>query len=331
MISYFFRFQLSQTYLRSLVVGVAACTALAAAPALAQSGQTVRLVVGYAAGGPVDAAARLFAPAFAKELGTTVVVENRPGAGGVLGGNSVVKAAPDGLLLFFAASPTMTISPHILKAMSFDPAKDLKPIAPILSYSNVLVVSKDQPFKTIKELLAYAKANPGKLSYGSAGVGASNHLSGELFAKLTGTSYNHIPYKGNAPAMTDVMGGQLNMMFDIIGGARPYIASGRVRALAVTSIERNASLPDVPTMREEGVADYEVGGWYGLYGPAQLPAAMVARYNEATRKALATVELRSKWLEQGYELWLGSPETLSDRASKDLAIWATVSKGIQVE
>jgi len=249
----------------------------------------------------------------------------------VLGGNSVAKAVPDGLLLFFAASPTITISPHVLKSMSFNPAKDLSPIAPILSYSNVLVVSKNQPFKNVKELLAYAKANPGKLTYGSAGVGASNHLSGELFAKRTGTEFNHIPYKGNAPAMTDVIGGQLSMMFDIVGSARNYIASGRVRALAVTSPERNPSLPDVPSMREEGVADYEVGGWYGLYGPAKLPAAIVDRYNDATRRALANEELRSKLLEQGYDLWLGSPKTLSDRASKELTMWATVAKGIQVD
>lgn len=297
----------------------------------AQSSQPVRLVVGYAAGGPVDAAARLFAPALAKELGMVVIVENRPGAGGVLAGNSVAKAVPDGLQLFFAGSPTITISPHVLKSMSFNPVTDLSPIAPILSYTNVLVVSKDQPFKTIKELLVYAKANPGNLTYGSAGVGASNHLSGELFAKRTGTEFNHIPYKGNAPAMTDVIGGQISMMFDIVGSARNYITSGRVRALAVTSRERNPSLPDVPSMREEGIADYEVGGWFGLYGPAKLPAAIVDRYNDATRKALANEELRSKLVEQGYDLWLGAPKTLSDRASKELALWATVTKGIQVD
>lgn len=328
MYSQFFHFSFSR---RSLMAGLLASAALAATPAGAQSTQTVRLVVGYAAGGPVDAAARLFAPAFSRELGMPVIVENRPGAGGVMGGDSVVRAEPNGLLLFFAASPTMTISPHILKKMAFDPTRDLRPIAPILSYANVLVVGREQPFKNVKELLAYAKANPGKLTYGSAGVGASNHLSGELFAKRTGSELNHIPYKGNAPAMTDVIGGQLNMMFDIIGSARNYIASGRVRALAVTSRERNASMPDVPTMREEGIADYEVGGWYGLYGPAKLPASIVARYNEATRKALAQVELRDKLVEQGYDLWLGSPQTLSDRAAKELAMWATVTKGIQVE
>lgn len=294
-------------------------------------GQTVRLVVGYAAGGPVDAAARLFAPALSRELGQPVVVENRAGAGGAMGGDAVAKATPNGLLLFFAASPTMTISPHVLKSMPFDPAKDVTPIAPILSYSNVLVVNKDQPFKTVPELISYAKANPNKLAYGSAGMGASNHLSGELFALRTGTTLTHVPYKGNAPAMTDVIGGQINMMFDIIGSARNYVASGRVLAVAVTSRERNVSMPDVPTMREAGLADYEVGGWYGLYGPAKLPADMVQRLNEATRKALAGDELKTKWAEQGYDLWVGSPQQLADRAARELALWATVTKGIQVQ
>ena len=294
-------------------------------------GQTVRLVVGYAAGGPVDAAARLFAPALSRELGQPVVVENRAGAGGAMGGDAVAKAAPNGLLLFFAASPTMTISPHILKSMPFDTAKDVTPIAPILSYTNVLVVNKDQPFKTVPELISYAKANPNKLAYGSAGMGASNHLSGELFALRTGTTLTHVPYKGNAPAMTDVIGGQINMMFDIIGSARNYVSSGRVLAVAVTSRERNVSMPDVPTMREAGLVDYEVGGWYGLYGPAKLPTEMVQRLNEATRKALASDDLKNKWAEQGYDLWVGSPQLLAERAARELALWATVTKGIQVQ
>ncbi|MDD0837661.1 tripartite tricarboxylate transporter substrate binding protein [Curvibacter sp. HBC61] len=318
-------------------LALAAWAAWGAPAALAQAGaaggptQTIRLVVGYAAGGPVDASARLFAPALAKELGQPVVVENRPGAGGAMGGDAVAKATPNGLLLFFAASPTMTISPHILKSMAFDPAKDLTAIAPILSYSNVLVINKDQPFKTLPELVAYARANPGKLAYGSAGMGASNHLSGELFALRAGIKLTHVPYKGNAPAMTDVIGGQLSMMFDIIGSARNYISSQRVRPLAVTSRERNASLPEVPTMTESGIADYEVGGWYGLYGPARLAPDLVTRLNEATRRALAQDELKAKLIEQGYDLWTGSPATLAERAARELALWGTVAKGVQVE
>jgi tripartite-type tricarboxylate transporter receptor subunit TctC len=310
---------------------LAGLSAACVGPAWAQasgSGQAIKLVVGYAPGGPVDAAARLFAQSFSKELGQPVVVENRPGAGGATGGDSVVKAPPNGLLLFFAASPTMTISPHILKAMPFDPVRDLAPVAPILSYSNVLVVNKDQPFKTVPELVSWAKANPGKAAYGSAGIGASNHLSGELFALRTGTQLTHVPYKGNAPAMTDVIGGQIQMMFDIIGSARNYIAGGRVRPVAVTSRERNPSLPDVPTMREAGIADYEVGGWYGLYAPLKTPPEIVARYNEATRKALAGDELKAKLIEQGYDLWTGSPQVLAERAARELALWGTVAKGI---
>mgnify|MGYP000317141074 CR=1 FL=1 len=297
----------------------------------AQSSAPIRLLVGYAPGGPVDAAARLFAPVLSRELGQSVVVENRPGAGGVLAGDLVAKSPATGQVLFFGASPTMTISPHVLKAMPFDPAKDVTPIAPILSYANVLVVNKDQPFKTVPELVAYAKANPGKVAYGSAGMGASNHLSGELFAVRTGTTLNHVPYKGNAPAMTDVIGGQINMMFDIIGSARNYVASNRVRAVAVTSRERNASMPDVPSMREVGIADYDVGGWYALYGPAKMPADLVTRLNEATRKALAGDELKNKLIEQGYDIWTGSPQLVSERAARELALWGTVTKGIQVQ
>lgn len=292
------------------------------------AGQTVRLIVGYTAGGPVDATARLFAPALSRELGQPVIVENRPGAGGATGGDHVVKSPPNGLTLFFAASPTVTISPHILRAMPFDPQKDLTPLAPILSYANVLVAGKDQPFRNVAELVAFARENPGKVAYGSAGVGASNHLSGELLALRTGTQMNHVPYKGNAPAMTDVIGGQIHMMFDIVGSARNYIASGRVRPLAVTSRERNPSLPDVPTLREAGIADYEVGGWYGLFGPPRMPADLVARLNDASRRALAAEDLRSKLVEQGYEVWTGAPPLLSERLGRELALWATVAKGI---
>ncbi|WP_019573154.1 Bug family tripartite tricarboxylate transporter substrate binding protein [Curvibacter lanceolatus] len=302
------------------------------APAQAQGGgQLIRLVVGYAAGGPVDATARLFAPALSKELGQPVVVENRPGAAGSMGGDAVAKATPNGLLLYFGASPTLTISPHILKSMPFDVSKDLTAIAPLVSYTNVLVINKDQPFKTLPELVAYARANPGKLAYGSAGMGASNHLSGELFALRAGIKLTHVPYKGNAPAMTDVIGGQLSMMFDIIGSARNYISTQRVRPLAVTSRERNASLPEVPTMVESGIADYDVGGWYGLYGPARLAPELVGRLNEATRRALAQDELKAKLIEQGYDLWTGSPQLLTERAARELALWGTVAKGIQVE
>jgi tripartite-type tricarboxylate transporter receptor subunit TctC len=323
----------SQTLRRRLMQGLLALGVgtgwLASSPALAQSAP-IRLLVGYAPGGPVDAAARLFAPALARELGQSVVVENRPGAGGVLAGDLVAKAPPSGQVLFFGASPTMTISPHVLKSMPFDPLRDLTALAPILSYANVLVVNKDQPFRSVADLQAYARANPGKVTYGSAGMGGSNHLSGELFARQVGAQLTHVPYKGNAPAMTDVIGGQLTMMFDIIGTGRNYVNTGRVRALAVTSRERNPSLPTVPTLRESGL-DFDVGGWYGLYGPAQMSAEQVQRFNEATRRALAQEELRAKLVEQGYDLWLGAPTALTERASRELALWGSVTQGMKFD
>ncbi len=314
---------------------LAACLGLIAwvGPAAAQTAMpaTVKLIVGYAPGGPVDTAARQFAPHFARELGVTVVVDNRPGAAGAVGGDAVAKStynAPGGMVLFFAASPTLTITPHLLKAMPFDPVKDIAPIAPLLSYVNVLVVNKTQPYKTLPELIAYAKANPGKVTYGSAGIGASNHLSGELLAARTGTEMTHVPYKGSAPAMTDVIGGQISMMFDIPNVARGHIAGGKVAPFAVTSRERNAAMPAVPTLMELGVADYDVTGWFALFGPTKMPADLLARLNEAARKAQASEELKARWLEAGFDIWSGSPQLLGERLVKELALWGPVTKGI---
>ncbi|MBP3979461.1 tripartite tricarboxylate transporter substrate binding protein [Acidovorax sp. JG5] len=305
-----------------------------AMPAAAQEGQPVRLIVGYAAGGPVDQGARLFGQALSKELGVPVMVENKTGANATIAGSEVVRAKPDGLTLWFAASPTITISPNVMTKMPFDPAKDLAPVAPILSYYNVLVVNNNEPYKNVRELVANAKANPGKLAYGSAGVGGSNHLGALLFAKRSGIDLNHIPYKGNAPAMTDVIGGQLNMMLDIISTASAYIHSGKVRALAVTSPQRNASLPDVPTFAEsgiEGLKGFDVGGWYGIYGPKGMAPELVAKLNKAVNAALAQPDLNKRYKELGYDEWTGSPQKLADRATKERAMWATVTQGIVVD
>ena len=322
---------------RSLLAATAiACAAFAVSGyAHAQgSGAPVRLLVGYSAGGPVDQGARLFAIALSKELGQTVVVENKTGANATLAGSEVVRAKPDGLTLWFAASPTITISPNVMSKMQFDPAKDLTPIAPVLSYYNVLVVNNDQPFKNTQELVAYANAHPGKLNYASAGVGGSNHLGALLFAKRSGVEMNHVPYKGNAPAMTDVIGGQINMMLDIISTASTYIHSGKVRAIAVTSPQRNPSLPNVPTFAEsgiEGLKGFDVGGWYGVYGPKNMPADLTAKLNRATNAALAQPELKAKYKDLGYDEWVGSHEKLAERAAQERQMWSTVTQGIVID
>ena len=321
---------------RRSILATAAAAALAwCGAAQAQgSGAPVRLLVGYSAGGPVDQGARLFAIALSKELGTSVVVENKTGANATMAGSEVVRAKPDGLTLWYAASPTITISPNVMPKMQFDPAKDLTPIAPVLSYYNVLVVNNDQPFKTTQELVSYAKANPGKLSYGSAGVGSSNHLGALLFSKRSGIDTNHVPYKGNAPAMTDVMGGQIQMMMDIISTASVYIKSNKVRAIAVTSPQRNASLPNVPTFSEsgiEGLKGFDVGGWYGVYGPKNMTPELTAKLNKSINAALAQPELKAKYKELGYDEWVGGPEKLAERAAKERQMWSTVTHGIVVD
>ncbi len=314
---------------RTAIVGA---IALAAGAASAQQlPNPIKLIVGYSAGGPVDQSARLLAPALAKELGVSVIVENKAGANATMAGDAVARAKPDGAMLWFAASPTITISPNVMKKMPFDPAKDLLPVAPVLSYYNVLVINKDLPYQKLSDLIQYAKANPHKVTYGSAGMGGSNHLSGELFADRSGTKLSHIPYKGNAPAMTDVIAGQLTMMFDIIGSARTYISGGKVRALAVTSPQRNPSLPNVPTMAESGLDGFDVGGWYGVYAPPGMPADLQARLNKAIMAAVNQPEMKTRLEEMGYELWTGAPKLLADRGAKERAMWATVTKGIEIE
>ncbi|RIX77342.1 Bug family tripartite tricarboxylate transporter substrate binding protein [Acidovorax cavernicola] len=320
---------------RQLMAALAGSAALAALPHRASAQQPlpplIKLVVGYSAGGPVDGAARLLAPALGQELGTQVIVDNRPGAAGSLGGNAVAKAPPDGAMLFFGASPTITINPNVQRSMPFDPMKDLTPLAPLVDYTNVLVVNNDLPVRTVGELLAYARSKPGKLFYGSAGVGASNHLSGALLEKMSGVQLTHVPYKGSAPALADVMAGTVPMMFDIIATSRPFIQSGKLRALAVTSRQRNRMLPDVPTMIESGVPGYDVGGWFGLYGPARMDAALVARVNAAAQKMLAREDIANRLREQGYDVWSGAPEVLATKGVSDRKLWASASKGIEAE
>jgi tripartite-type tricarboxylate transporter receptor subunit TctC len=323
---------------RQLMAALAGSAALAALPSRSFAQQPlpplpplIKLVVGYSAGGPVDGAARLLAPALGQELGTQVIVDNRPGASGSLGGDAVAKAAPDGAMLFFGASPTITINPNVQRRMAFDPMKDLTPLAPLVDYTNVLVVHNELPVRNVSELLAYAKARPGKVFYGSAGVGASNHLSGALLEKMTGVQMTHVPYKGSAPALADVMGGTVTMMFDIIATSKPFIQSGKVRALAVTSRQRNRMLPDVPTMIESGVPGYDVGGWFGLYGPARMDPALVARVNAAAQKMLAREDIAHRLREQGYDVWSGGSELLATKGVSDRKLWASASKGIEAE
>lgn len=301
--------------------------------ALAQSYPTraIRLLVGYAPGGPVDTTARIIAPALQAELGQPIVVENRPGAGGVIAAEAVARAAPDGYLLYFAASPTQTISPHVQKSVPFDITTDFAYISVVVDYTNVLIVAKDAPFQDVAALLTYARANPGKVTYGSAGMGASNHLAGELLAQTAGVTMVHVPYKGNAPAVADVLGGKITFMFDITGTTKGFVEGGRARALAVAARERNRSLPKVPTMTEAGVRDFDVTGWFGLQGPSALPRPIVDRLNAAVRKALADSTVGGRLSELGYDPRPTTPADFAVRVKTEYDLWQRVTRGIKFD
>ncbi|WP_419204988.1 Bug family tripartite tricarboxylate transporter substrate binding protein [Bordetella trematum] len=305
---------------------------LAAAPAQsAYPDHPIRLLVGYAPGGPVDTTARVFAKYLGDELGQTIVVENRAGASGMIAADAIAKAAPDGYMLGFAASPTLTMSPQVQRSKLFDPRRDFTPVGLIVDYTNVLLAGPQIAARDVSELIAYARANPEKVAFGSAGVGASDHLSAELMKKLTDAPMLHVPYRGNAPAMMDVVSGKITFMFDITSTAIPFINSGKARALAVTSRTRNPELPDVPTMAEAGLKDYEVMGWYALIAPPGLPGAQRTRLADALLAVSRDAGFRKAMIEGGYRINDGDARALQARIEDEYALWSDVveSAGIQ--
>lgn len=317
--------------LKALTVFAAGLLAITSAHAQTDwPSQPVKLVVGYAPGGPVDTTARAFAKFLSAELKQTVVVENRAGASGMIAAESTSRAPADGYTFNFVASPTLTITPLIQRAHSLDHDKDFSYVGTLVNYTNVLVINKDVPVNSIQELIDYAKQNPNAVSFGSAGVGGSNHLSSELLKQKTDTEMLHVPYRGNSPAMMDVIGGKITYMFDITSTAIPFIESGQVRALAVTSRERNSGLPEVPTMMEAGVDDYEVTGWYALIGPAKLPEAIVNRLHEAMVNITQDEAFIQQMKNGGYTIALSDGEQLKERAKREYAMWDDVIKQAKI-
>ncbi|HYG43286.1 MAG TPA: tripartite tricarboxylate transporter substrate binding protein [Bordetella sp.] len=278
--------------------------------------QPIRLMVGYSPGGSVDIVAREYAQQLGQLLGQSVVVENRGGASGTIAAQAVARSPADGYTLFFTASPTVTITPAIQKT-PFDPQKDFQPVASVVSYTNVLLVNAQAPYKNIQALVSAAKANPGKLTYGSAGVGASNHLSGELFEDNADIELTHVPYKGNAPAQSDLVAGRITMLFDLNTTAKSLVESGRVRALAVTSGQRNPMFKDVPTMVEAGYPKFVFDGWLGILAPAGVPGDVVKTLSEATGKVLANSEFRARMQASGYTITESTPKELGERVARE--------------
>jgi tripartite-type tricarboxylate transporter receptor subunit TctC len=231
----------------------------------------IRLVVPYAAGGPTDVLARLVGNYLGSDLKQTVVVENKPGAQGAIAADAVARSDPDGYTLFVTAASIMVLNPLLYKKLAYDPQKDLRMLTIVTDLPVVLEVHPSVPATTVQEFVAYAKANPGKLNFGSAGTGGTIHLAGEMFKQITGVEMTHVPYKGAGPALTDLLSGNIQVMFDTLSTALPPVRSGMLRPLAVSSATRSPDLPDVPTVVESGYPDYQVGVWFGLAGPSKLP------------------------------------------------------------
>ena len=254
----------------------------------------------YAPGGPVDLSARLIAPKLQQSLGQPVIVENKPGAGGNIGADFVAKSAPDGYTLVMGAIATHAINPALYKNFPYDPVRDFRHIALLVQVPNVLVVNDDLPARSVAQLIHLLKEKPGKLDFASGSTGSTGHLAGELFKQLTGTDMIHIPYKGSAPAVSDLLAGRVALMFDNLASALPNIQAGKVRALAVTTLRRSSFLPDLPTLDESGLKGFDMTTWWGLMAPAQTPQPVVDRLAAECTKALS--ELSERWRAMGSEL-----------------------------
>lgn len=315
---------------RTLAAALAATALLASPTIYAQKpsypAQPVTLVVPFPAGGPTDAMARVLAQKLGDRLGQQVVIDNRGGAGGGIAAEMVARAPADGYTLFFGTTGTMAINPSLYAKLRYDPVKDFAPISLMATTMNVLVVNPQLPVKSLGELVALAKAKPGELSYGSAGNGSSNHLSGELFRTSAGIQINHIPYKGSAPALVDLLGGRLSMMFDTIAQQTQNIATGKVNALAVTGPARSPLLPAVPTAQEAGLKGFDVTIWYGVLAPRGTPAAVVDRLQREITTVMATDEMRKRMQADGAEARTTTPAEFAALIQSDTAKWAPVVK-----
>lgn len=308
-----------------LAVAFGLCTV---ASTLAQDvwpSKPIKMIVPFPAGGSTDAPIRILALKLQEALGQPVIVENISGGGGSLGTARIASAAPDGYTFGMGAIGTLCIAPHLLSKVGYDPLQSFTPITLLGEYANVLVVNVDQPYKNVGELLKAAKENPGKITFGSAGNGSSNHLSAELLANATGVKFTHVPYRGTGPALNDLIAGRLGFMFDVTSNSMPWIQSGKLRALGVTSTTPARQLPTVPPLSQT-VPGYEVQGWIGLIGPAGLPLAMVQRLSTEMGKIMAAPAFISQYSGFGFEPRYTTPDHFAALIKKDYEFWGPVVK-----
>jgi len=293
----------------------------------------IRFVVPQAPGSATDNVARLIAPELARQLGQSVVVDNRPGGALTIGIDAVAKSAPDGYTIGMGPVGALAITRHMVEKLPYDIERDLQPVALVSTGYMLLAASPKAPFTTVRELIAYAKANPGKLSNASSSNGSPGHVSGELFKYMTGTEIVHVPYKGGPPAIADLIAGNVQLMFESTNSIAAHVKAGRVRALAVTGLQRSHSLPEVPTMIEAGVPGYEVTAWSGIIAPAGLPRAVLERLNTAVNVAINEPVTKERLAQLGSEGGGGTPEEFGALIRRDSAKWADVIKrsGARIE
>lgn len=307
-------------------IALAAATLSLGAAAQAYPTKPITIVVPFSAGGTTDILARLVGQYLTTELGQPVVVDNKAGAGGNIGGALAAKAPADGYTLFMGTVGTHAINAALYKKMPFDHVKDFAPLSRVANVPNLLVAHPSQPFKTVPEMIAYAKANPGKINFGSPGNGASPHLSGELFKSMAKVDLTHIPYKGSAPAVSDLLGNQIAIMFDNMPSVIPHVRSGKLRAIAISTAKRSPELPDVPTIAEAGVPGYEAVSWFGLFAPAATPKPVLDKLSAALSKVLANPEVQKKISAQGGETVNETPAQFAAFIRSETTKWGKVVK-----
>ena len=310
-----------------IALAVAVTALVGAMPSvLAQTYPTrpVTLVLGFAPGGPSDVMARVFSKKLEQALGQTVVIENRTGAGGNIAGEMVARAAPDGYTILLANSGILAANAQLYKRTGFDAQKDFTPITRVGAQANVLVVNPKVPAKSMKELIAYAKANPGKLSYASGGHGSSPHLAAELLNTEAGIKLVHIPYKGTGPALQDILAGHVHLMFSSVSPAKPHIEAGTLRALAVTTLDRTALLPDVGTVNELAIKGFEAVAWHAVVGPAKLPKDVLAKLHSALTETLKDPVTAKQLTSMGLDILPTSPEELAAYIKAEIPKWAKI-------
>ena len=322
----------SKTFTRRTGLKTLAAAALLASgmgSALAQGAfpdKPLTMIVPFSAGGTTDILARIVGQALGQELGQSIIIENKPGAGGNIGAQQAARSKADGYTLFMGTVGTHAINQTLYKKLPYDPVKDFAPLSRVATVPNLLVAHPSRPYKTVQELIDFAKKNPGEVTYGSPGSGASPHVSGALFQSMTGAEITHIPYKGSAPAVSDLLGNQIAIMFDNMPSAIQHVRSGKLRPIAVTTAKRSPELPDVPTIAEAGVPGYEATSWFGLWAPAATPAPVLEKLHSSLAKVLKDPVVVKKIADQGGDVVIDTPAQFEAFIKTEAAKWGKVVK-----